>query len=423
MSRCLYIEGASGIAGDMTVAALLELGGNREKLLKALSTLPMHDEFECQIGQGKSYGIAGGVFKVFCHGGDHELKHYHHEHDDDLHHDHHHHDDHYCEHHHHDHHHEHRNLAEIKHIISHAELTDRARSLAGKIFQIVAEAEAQAHGCSVEEVHFHEVGAVDSIVVIVAAAVLIDDLDITSCVVENLTEGRGFVKCQHGELPIPVPAVLNMAIQHDIPFRQIDVQGEMITPTGMAIAAALRTQDKLPEKYLVKKVGIGVGKRDFGRANVLRLMLIEAVENSQDQVWVMESNIDDTSGELLGCTMEKLLANGAWDVHFTPCFMKKNRPAYLLRVIAPAAALPTLERIIFAESSTIGIRRYPVERSCMSREAVSVKTIYGTVRAKKCCWQDIVRIYPEYESVKALAAEQNVPVKTVFDAALAGVAE
>lgn len=400
MGKCLYIEGASGIAGDMTVAALLELGGDRDKLLKALASLPMHDEFECRIDRGKSYGIAGNVFQVFCHGGDcgHDDEHHHHHH----------------------HHHEHRTLDDILHIIAHAELSCNARKLAEKIFYITAEAEAAAHGCAVSEVHFHEVGAVDSIVDIVAAAVLIDDLDITECVVESLTEGGGFVHCQHGELPVPVPAVLNIAAKYGITLRRSKTQGEMITPTGIAIAAALRTADQLPEKFRVEKIGIGVGKRDFGHANVLRLMLINAGNPPGNQVWVLESNIDDTSGELLGCAMEKLLAQGALDVHFTPCFMKKNRPGYLLRVIADAGSLPQLENVIFAETSTIGIRRYPVERSCMQRQMVELSTPYGKVQGKKCVWQDLERIYPEYESVKACAAAAGVAVKDVFDAALKG---
>ena len=159
-------------------------------------------------------------------------------------------------------------------VIDRGEMTDRARELSRKIFRIVAEAEAAAHGCPVEEVHFHEVGALDSIVDIVSAAVLYDDLGITECVVTGLTEGTGFVHCQHGELPVPVPAVLNIAQANRIPLRLTDVKGEMVTPTGIAIAAALRTRNRLPESFLVEKIGIGLGKRDFGRPNLLRALLL-----------------------------------------------------------------------------------------------------------------------------------------------------
>ncbi len=409
MKNILYLEGASGISGDMTVAALLDLGGNQEKLLKVLESLQLGDEFHCHIKPGESYSIAGCSFNVHCHN-EHACEH-HHDHSHDHHHNH---------HHDHDHHHEHihRNLSDVTAVIRRADMTENARNLAIRIFEIVAAAEARAHGCSIEDVHFHEVGAIDSIVDIVAAAVLIDDLGIDECIVESLTEGSGTVRCQHGILPVPVPAVLNIAAAHNIVLKKSSTVGEMVTPTGIAIAAALQTSDKLPERYRVKKVGTGVGKRDFGHANILRAMLIENVDRSdRDQIFVLESNIDDSTGEQLGLLQDKLLKAGALDVTSIPCFMKKNRPAYQLKVIAAAEGIDTLEYIIFAESSTIGIRRYPVERSCMQREIVELPTVYGTVLAKKCSWLDIERIYPEFESVKALAEKNNTAFSEVLAAA------
>ena len=296
--------------------------------------------------------------------------------------------------------------------------------LAEKIFRIVAEAEAAAHGLEIDKVHFHEVGAVDSIVDIAAAAVLLDDLDITDCVVQSLAEGSGYVNCQHGRLPVPVPAVLNIAQAHDITLKNTPVNGEMVTPTGIAIAAAVRTKNALPEKYRIKTIGIGVGKRDFGHANILRAMIIEDCDlPKSENVMVLESNIDDATGELLGLAMEKIMHTGALDVSYTPCFMKKNRPGYLLRVIAPADRIAAIEYAIFANTTTIGIRRYPVERSVMARHAVELATPYGLIQAKKCSWQDIERIYPEHESVKAAAENARVPYKTVFDAATAAAAK
>ncbi|MEI3039037.1 MAG: LarC family nickel insertion protein [Victivallales bacterium] len=251
MNKLLYLEGASGISGDMTVAALLDLGASETKLSAVLESLHL-EGFRWQISRKKSYGIEGCDFDVI-------LEEHHHNHGDDGH---------------HHGHHEHRNLTDVYEVIDRGEMTDGARELARKIFRIVAEAEAKAHGCPIGEVHFHEVGAIDSIADIVAAAVLVDDLGITDCIVTGLTEGSGFVHCQHGDLPVPVPAVLNIARTYGIPFRPGNVQGEMVTPTGIAIAAALRTRETLPARYFVEKTGIGLGKRDFGRANLLRAMIL-----------------------------------------------------------------------------------------------------------------------------------------------------
>ena len=253
----LYIEGAAGISGDMTVGALLSLGASQERLKEVLDSLKLGDEFSYVISEKASYGIAGTDFDVIL-----PHRHHHHEHG----------------HHHHHHHHEHRNLADVESIIDRGEMSDRARSLAKKAFRFVAEAEAKAHGKPLDEVHFHEVGAIDSIVDIVSAVVLFDDLGETECVVTGLTEGSGTVMCAHGELPVPVPAVLNIAAATGVPLRVSDVKGECVTPTGIALAAAFRTRETLPAAYRVKGVGIGLGKRDYGRPAILRIMKIEAAE-------------------------------------------------------------------------------------------------------------------------------------------------
>ena len=250
-NKSLYLDGACGISGDMVVAALLDLGGSREKLDAVLQSLKL-DGFSYTIDRKESYGVVGCDFDV-------HLRH------DHLH-------DHDHEHHHH---HEHRNLSDVHVIIDRGDMSDRAENLSKKIFQIVAEAESKAHDCPIEDVHFHEVGAVDSIVDIVSAAVLIDDLGITDCIVTGFSEGTGFVHCAHGKLPVPVPAVLNIAQQSKIPLNPTKTKGEMVTPTGLAIAVAIRTITKFPANYTVLKTGIGLGKRDFGRANVLRASIIE----------------------------------------------------------------------------------------------------------------------------------------------------
>lgn len=388
-NKLLYLEGASGISGDMTVAALLDLGASREKLDAVLKSMNL-EGFEYQVSRKSSYGIAGTDFDVILH------DHHHHEHE-----------------HEHGHHHEHRNLDDVCAVIDRGTMTDGARELAKKIFRIVAEAESKAHGVPVSEVHFHEVGAVDSIVDIVSAAVLIDDLGIRECVVTGLAEGSGYVHCQHGDLPVPVPAVLNIAQAHGIALRTSAANGEMVTPTGIAIAAALRTRDRLPAEYKVEKVGIGLGKRDFGRANILRVMILEETLDPE-QMYVLETNIDDATGEALGLALEKLMAAGASDAHFLPCFMKKNRPAYLLRVIAAAPEIPALERIIFESTTTIGMRKLPVDRTCMDREIRTVELPFGTVSVKRCSWNGVVRNYPEYESVRALAERTGKEFQLVF---------
>ena len=252
----LYIEGATGISGDMTVGALLSLGASQERLKEVLDSLKLGDEFSYVISEKASYGIAGTDFDVIL-----PHRHQHHEHG-----------------HHHHHHHEHRNLADVEAVIDRGEMSDRARALAKRAFRFVAEAEAKAHGKPLGEVHFHEVGAIDSIVDIVSAAVLFDDLGETECVVTGLTEGSGTVMCAHGELPVPVPAVLNIAAATGVPLRVSDTKGECVTPTGIALAAAFRTREALPAAYRVKGVGIGLGKRDYGRPAILRIMKIEAAE-------------------------------------------------------------------------------------------------------------------------------------------------
>ena len=393
MTEYLYLEGACGISGDMTAAALLDLGANRGKLDAVLQSLHL-DGFDYRIEQKSSYSICGCDFDVHLHHSEH------------------HHEEHYHEHHHH----EHRHLSDVYEIIDRGEMTERARSLAKKIFLIVAEAEGKAHGCPTEEVHFHEVGAVDSIVDIVSVAVLIDDLGIENVIVRGLNEGQGFVTCQHGSLPVPVPAVANIAEKYGIVLRPTENDGEMVTPTGIAIAAALRTSESLPAAYKIIRTGIGLGKRDFGRANFLRAMIIEDAASS-DQMYVIETNIDDSTAEELGLAMEKLLAAGAADVHFEPCFMKKNRPAYMLRVITSAGLLPQMEDIVFRNTTTIGLRKYPVERRCMERKIIRVRLTGGEVEVKKCRLGDIVRYNPEYESVKALSAAEGRPFRDVFDEA------
>ena len=422
----LYLECATGISGDMTVAALLDLGASKVKLLAALDSLNV-EGYSVTITRASSHGVDACSFDVEL---EHEHEHHHghghaaleHEHPHEAH-DHHHEHEHEHGHHHehgHDHHHPHvhRNLADVTAILNSGDLTPHARELALKIFGIVAEAESKAHGKPIDEVHFHEVGAIDSIVDIAAAAVCLDDLGIDDIVVTALSEGTGFVECQHGLLPIPVPAVANIASASGLPLRILpSVEGEMVTPTGAAIAAAVRTRSALPESFTIKKIGLGAGKRDFGMPNVLRAMLIEetaAADAPPAEIMILETNIDDSTGETLGLAMDSLLAAGALDVHYIPVFMKKNRPAWLLRVICRTADVPAMERVIFTETSSIGIRKLPAGRTCLARTVVNVTLPAGSAKVKKCSFDGQTFYYPEYESIKALAAASGVPFADLF---------
>lgn len=435
--KYLYLDGSCGISGDMTVAALLDLGASRERLEDAIHAMHL-EGMHCHIEKGNSYSIAGMNFDVHVHThhGEESANHV------DAH------EEGYVEHHHehsHEHHHEHRHLAEVYHILEHAAghcaehnpaapaFSSNALDTAKKIFRIIAEAEAKAHGVAVEEVHFHEVGAIDSIVDIMAVAVLVDDLrekfGIEKCVVTGLNEGSGFVQTQHGMLPIPVPAVASIAEAAGIALHVTDTKGEMVTPTGIGVVAALRTSEKLPEQYKILKTGIGLGKRDFGRANFLRAQIIEDIpavtnlpacgDSKNDKIFMIECNIDDQSPEELGLALEKIFESGARDVHYVPCYMKKNRPAVILRVLADEEKLPQIETAIFRHTTTVGLRRYPVSRTCMNRSFADIATPYGTVTVKKCELGDIVKYKPEFDSVKKVADQAGVTYREVADAAKA----
>lgn len=393
----LYLECTSGISGDMFVASLLNLGADRASLDKALKSLPVSG-FEIKITEVTKSGIKACDFDVVL-----DKEHENHDHDMEyLHgHDHEHSHSHDGEHHHH---HEHSTPSGIKHIISHADMTFSAKELAYKILDIIASAEAEAHGTPLEEVHFHEVGAVDSIVDIVSAAVLFDSLDVDEVIIPFLTEGTGTVRCQHGVLSVPVPAVVNIVKDNDLDLKISGVQGELVTPTGAAIAAAIRTSSKLPSKFTIDKIGIGAGKREYEVPSMLRIMEITpSAGSNNDTVVKIETDIDDCPAEELGYVMELLYAAGAREVHFAPVFMKKSRPGYEIVVICTEDKREELEAILFKNTTTIGIRRCSMERTVLKRYEDIVTTEYGQVRMKTVVLPDgSVRRYPEYESLKAI---------------------
>lgn len=440
--KILYLECYSGISGDMTVGALLDLGASRERLMAELEKLGIGG-YHLHFGRTQKCGIDAYDFDVHLeehehdhehHHGEHEHTHEHHHGDHEHGHEHHHgdhehgHDHHHGDHEHtHDHHHSHvhRNIHDINHIIDRLE-DEETRRLAKEMFRLVAEAESKAHGLPVDQVHFHEVGAVDSIVDIVSTAVCIRDLGISRVAVSPLSEGRGYVKCQHGIMPVPVPATAGIAAACGLTLRLTDNEGEMVTPTGAAIAGCLRTEKELPERYTIEKIGVGAGTKDFKNANILRAMILvpedeegqktETEDNrmefsekpEKDAMYVIETNMDDCSGEALGFLMECLMEEGAADVWYTPAVMKKSRPAYILHTLCRQEQIEDMEGLIFAHTTTIGIRRYPVERTILSRRGELMDLPLGKISVKVCSFKGEERFYPEYESIARISRETGM---------------
>lgn len=379
MSTTLYLECHSGISGDMTVAALLDLGADEEVLKAALNSLKVPG-FDIKISRVSKAGLDACDFDVIIDKN----------------------------------HHEHRHLSDIVNIINAADITVNAKEMAKRIFHIIAEAESKAHGTEIEHIHFHEVGAVDSIVDIVGAAVCLDNLGITEVIVPQLYEGSGFVKCRHGFIPVPVPAVVNIASSNGLKLHITETEGELVTPTGAAIAAAIKTSDKLPGEFSIEKIGIGAGKSNFERPNILRAMLIKTESPDSDIIYKLETNIDDCSAEAMGFVMERLLEAGARDVHYIPCYMKKNRPAYQLNVICKEDDILKMEQIIFEGTTTIGIRRVMMERTILKREIKKVKISLGEVKIKICELPSGRRIYPEYDSVSEMCKKHHMTYQDVY---------
>ena len=439
----LYLECNYGISGDMAVAALLDAGADRAALEKALASIPAKG-FKTEIKRVEKNGVSCLDFNVILdsehenhdhdmnylfghehaehnHDGEHNGENYGHCHE-------------HCEHSHEHHHgehgeqvygHEHRNLHDVLEIIDKTEMTENARKLAHKIFEIIAKAESKAHSKPVEEVHFHEVGAIDSIVDVIALSVCFDSLHVEKVFVPFLCEGSGTVRCQHGILSVPVPAVANIVQDFSVPLKIIGERGEFVTPTGAAFVATVATDFSLPKDFVLKKIGMGAGKRDYGVPNIVRAMLIETAEkiNSEnqltsalhDKIVKLETNIDDSTGEALGFVMEELFESGALDVQYLPCFMKKNRPAWLLVVLCKVEDAAKMEKIIFTHTTTIGIRKAQMERTCLVRSAVSVEVFGESADVKVVDVYGEKRFYPEYESVSRIARKIKKPFGEVYN--------
>ena len=413
MGRTLYLECTSGISGDMLVAALLDAGASEERLLGTLAGLGV-EGFEARVSRVSARGVDACDFDVVLDDGhenhDHDMAwlfgeegQYHHDHGHG---------------HTHEHHHEHRGLADVLAIVDAVNLTSRARDIAARAFTILADAEAKAHGTTRDGVHFHEVGAIDSIVDVIAAAVCLDDLDVCDVILSPLAEGEGSVRCAHGVLPIPVPATANIVAAHGLVLAPAGRKGELVTPTGAALAAAIKTRDALPDAYRILAAGIGAGKRAYEPRSILRAFIIEAAETTPKKPLIkLETEVDDCTGEALGHVMARLYDAGALEVHFIPCVMKKSRPGYQLEVLCTEATREALECIIFEDTTTIGIRRTELDRTALPREKVTLTCEYGTFEAKRVTLPNgVVHTYPEYDSVAALATEACVGFQEAFRA-------
>jgi uncharacterized protein (TIGR00299 family) protein len=368
----LILDCSSGISGDMFVGMMLGLGADGEKLKSALSSLKT-DDFSVEIKDVVKSGINAKKYDVIL------KEHVH------------------C----------HRNLPEIKEIIDGGSLNDSVKKLAKKMFTVVAEAEGKVHGLAADKVHFHEVGAADSIADIVAAAFCIDDLSIKNVTVTSLCEGSGTVLCAHGSFPVPAPATAEILCSHKIPFKITDADGEMITPTGAAILAALDA-DFCTKKFVnAYKTGIGAGTKDFEHPNILRGFLCEENDFS-DKISVLETNVDDTTGEQLSFCLGELFEAGVNDAYFTPIFMKKGRPGYMLTVICDKNREEKAARIIFRDTGSIGIRKRTSERIVMQREIININTRYGEFPVKFSSFNGIEKFKPEAEKIEKAANEQHI---------------
>lgn len=399
--KVLYYDCFCGISGDMNLGALLDLGVDECYLRRELSKLNLNNEYELHVKKDNKKGISGTRVDVV-------LKNNHH-------HDHHHNEAQTCikcdsEHTHH----VHRNLKDIENIIISSSLNDRVKKLSLAIFMKVAEAEAKVHGESLYEVHFHEVGAVDSIIDIVGTAVCLDYLKVDKIMASSVQVGGGFVKCAHGVIPVPAPATVE--ILKNVPVKTGIVPFETTTPTGAAILAANVGTFTDHMNFSIEKVGYGIGHRELDIPNVLRIYLGHQDRKvKREEQYIIETNIDDMNPEIYGYIEEKLFAKGALDVFKTAITMKKGRAATKLSVLVSENQEQSILNVIFRETTSIGVRKYKVEKIMLPRDFVKISTQYGNVTIKNAYYQgEKVKYKPEYEDCKKIANERNIPINRVY---------
>ena len=416
--KILYYDCFSGISGDMNLGALLDLGIDKEYLIDELSKLNL-DGYEIKVSRGIRKGIEGTKVDVVLQ--EHHQEHIHnldeaehaHGHEEDNH-----------------NHHEHRNLKDIKGIIEGSDLNSKIKELSMKVFMKVARAEAKVHGKPLYEIHFHEVGAVDSIVDIVGAAICLNYLNVDKIVSSSVELGGGFVKCAHGLIPVPAPATVE--ILKGIPVKFGAVPFETTTPTGAAILAANVDEFKDDNNFIVNKIGYGIGNRDTEIPNVLRVMLVEQANkkvkhiNKLDQVdkteydneiyeHIIECNIDDMNSELYEFIIDKLFYEGALDVYLTPIIMKKGRPSIKISVLCNDEKVEKIKEILFRETTTFGVRSFKVNKTKLQRKFMKVSTSHGEVTVKEAYYKgEKIKSKLEYEECKKIAQSKGIPISEVY---------
>jgi uncharacterized protein (TIGR00299 family) protein len=386
MVRAVHFDCFSGISGDMTLGALLDAGaelGLEPAVRAALDSLNL--PIRLHVEKIRKGGFAATQVRIDA---PEETSH--------------------------------RYLPDVEEILGTGSLTAPQRDLALRIFRKLAQAEAAAHGLPLDRVHFHEVGALDSIADIAGVAVALDVLGAERFTCRSVPTGSGTVKCAHGLMPIPAPGTAELL--RGVPLAPSTIRAELTTPTGAAILAAVVQEWCETPVMTVERIGHGAGQRDFlEQPNLLRVFVGESADRPNlgegDRVWVVETNLDDVPAEVIGYTFDQLFAAGALDVFATPIQMKKNRPGVLLSVIAPVAALPVLEAILFRETETFGIRRYPVERHKLQRQAVTVTTAWGPIQGKRG-WREggPVVFTPEYEDCARIARQHGIALRDVYSA-------
>jgi uncharacterized protein (TIGR00299 family) protein len=422
--RVAYLDCFSGISGDMFLGALVDAGVSPGLLKQTVAALDV--EARVEISRVMRSGISATKVDVYSHGekdlprevywaererAEHGYSHGNsdrpaqmrveapplHQHSDHG-----------------------RGLSEIRAVISRAAIAESAKRKAIAIFEALGAAEAKIHATEIERVHFHEVGAVDAMVDIVCAAVGVEALGVQEIICSPLNVGGGTVECAHGRFPVPAPATVELL--KGAPVYSTTVEAELVTPTGAAIVATLASRFEAFPAMKVESVGYGAGSRDFPRhANVLRLSVGEAAERrvNADTVTVLEANLDDMSPQVFGYMMERLLEEGALDVFAVPVQMKKNRPGSLVTVLAQPEDAERLTDILFAESTTIGVRRREEQRQCLDRRWETVATPWGQVRMKIASRNgSVANFAPEYEDCRRIAAQHKVPLKRVMQEAV-----
>lgn len=379
--RVAHFDCFSGISGDMTLGALVDAGVSGEALRDGIASLGL--PIKLTIEKVRKGGFA--ATQVVVDAPEEE---------------------------------DHRHLADVEEILARGNLTAGQRDLAQRIFRRLAEAEAAVHGMPLDKVHFHEVGALDSIADIAGAAIGLDLLGAGRITCGGVATGSGMVKCAHGLMPIPAPGTAELL--KGVPLRPSSIKAELTTPTGAAILATIVQEWVDTPAMSVTSIGHGAGSRDFlEQPNLLRLFVGESAGpagHGQDQIWVLETNLDDVPPEIIGYCVEQLFAAGALDVFTTPIFMKKNRPGVLLSVLAPVTVVATLEEILFRETTTFGIRRYAVARHKLHRQATTVATPWGPVQGKLGWLEGRPPVFtPEYEDCARVARAHAVPLREVYD--------